>query len=133
MAWAKYVDPEKIKEYNRQYYELRKDKLKEAREKAKKNAVKEQYVKICPICNKEFTTMNKQTKYCSDDCKKVAKKEREKNYKKTDKYKEYLKNYTKSEKYKAIKKEYAKTQAFKDSLKRYYEKKKAERSQKTLI
>ena len=123
MAWAKNTDPEKIKEYNRQYYELkRKAKLEEAR----KNAVKEQYVKICPVCNKEFTTTVKNVKYCSDDCKEAAKKEREKEYKKTDKYKEYIKNYTKSEKYKAIKKEYAKTQAFKDSLKRYYEKKKAE-------
>ena len=124
MAWAKNTDPEKIKEYNRQYYELkRKAKLEEAR----KNAVKEQYVKICPVCNKEFTTTVKNVKYCSDDCKEAAKKEREKEYKKTDKYKEYIKNYTKSEKYKAIKKEYAKTQAFKDSLK-----KKAERLQKEL-
>lgn len=124
MAWTKNTDPEKIKEYNKNYYEKkRKAKLEEAR----KNKAKPTYVKICPICSKEFTTIIKKTKYCSAECKEIAKKEREKEYRQTDKFKNYMKEYTKTDKYKAIKKEYSKTQAFKDSVKKYNEKKKLEK------
>jgi len=28
--------------------------------------------KICPICNKKFTPLKAQSKYCSDECKKIT-------------------------------------------------------------
>ena len=91
-------------EYNHYYYETV-TKIKRALKKTKTTITK-----VCPICNKEFTTTNNKRKYCSEECREVAKrnisKEYMKSYKLTDAYKEALKKYKKSDKYKALRKRY---------------------------
>ena len=85
MSWNKNADPEKIKEYNRQYY-LKKTKAK--REALKKEKVEEVIVKVCPICNKEFTTTKKKTKYCSKECHMQYTLAQQKERRKTKEYKD---------------------------------------------
>lgn len=101
---------DKLKDYNKNYYET---VTKAKREKLKENKVKPTYVKVCPICNKEFTTNKHQQKYCSSECKEISIKQNMKEYIKTDKYKEYMKEYMKSSKYKEVRKNYYKNQKLK--------------------
>ena len=121
MAWNKTTNPEKIKEYNKQYY-LKKTKAK--REALKKERVKEVIVKVCPICNKEFTTTSKRTKYCSDECHMKYILAQQKEHRKTKEYKDKIREYYKSESYKNSQTKYANSEKGKEAKKRYYEKKK---------
>ena len=120
MSW-KYTNPEKIKEYNKQYY-LKKTKAK--REALRKIKVKETIIKVCPICNKEFTTTSKRKKYCSKECHMQYTLAHQKEYRKTKEYKEKMKEYYKSESYKNSQSKYANSEKGKEAKKRYYEKKK---------
>lgn len=72
---SKIINPERIKEYNHQYY-LTKTKDKRAK---KENIL----TKICPICNEEFTTTNNHKKYCSKECGKIAQRTLSKEYNKS--------------------------------------------------
>lgn len=120
MAWNKSTNPEKIKEYNKQYY-LKKTKAK--REALKKEKVKEAIVKVCPICNKEFTT-KKKTKYCSKECHMQYTLAHQKERRKTKEYRDKIRDYYKSESYKNSQAKYANSEKGKEAKKRYYEKKK---------
>ncbi len=121
MAWNKITDPEKIKEYNKQYY-LKKIKTK--KEAIKKEKIKEVVVKVCPICNQEFTTTNKRTKYCSNECHMKYTLAQQKERRKTKEYREKIREYYKSESYKNSQTKYANSEKGKEAKKRYYKKKK---------
>ena len=125
MAW-KNTNIEKIREYNRQYYQ-KKVKEKRAKEKAGRSITKE-----CPICHTTFTTDKPNQKYCCDACKKISVKikgiiyrrtqeykDKLNEYRHSDKFKEQQKQYRQSEKYKAYRKEYVKTDKYKEIAKRY--------------
>lgn len=123
MAWTKNTDPEKIKEYNKQYY-LKKVKAKrEALKTIKPKTVKE-IEKVCPICNKTFTTTNSRKKYCSDECKMQYILKQQKEHRQTKEYKEKIKEYYKSESYKNSQLKYSQSEKGKETKKKYYEKKK---------
>ena len=115
------TNTEKIKAYNREYY-LKKTKVK--REALKKERVKEVIVKVCPICNKEFTTTSKKRKYCSDECHMKYTLAHQKEHRKTKEYKEKIKEYYKSESYKNSQAKYRKSEKGKETIKKYYENKK---------
>lgn len=113
---------EKEKEYQHKYY-LEKTIAKRAKKKAE---IKEKgYIKICPICNKEFKAPNRRTKYCSEECKKEASIRAEKLRKQDpsylEKWKEWRKEYYKSDKYKAVRKRYNESDKGKNALKKYRE------------
>lgn len=126
MAWKKGTPIEKIREYNRQYYQ-RKVKEKRAEERATHIVKKE-----CPICHTIFTPDKPNKKYCCEECKKVSikikgnlyrrsqeYKDKLKEYRHSDEFKEKQKAYRQTEKYKAYRKEYAKTKKYKEIAKRY--------------
>ena len=125
MAWTKNTDPEKIKEYNREYYQKKK---KAKMEEAKKNKTEIIYTKVCPYCNREFTTTIKNVKYCPE-CKKIVLKEQRKAYNQTDKFKEYLKNYYSTDEYKAKRREYYQSDKFKELVKKRKEQKELKKKQ----
>ena len=120
MAW-KNTNPEKIKEYNRKYYQ---EKTKKKRQDIKAKVIKE-----CPICHTMFhpTTSNNQ-KYCCEACsiignkirqimnrKKEGNQEKLRNYQKKYRESEYYKEYRQSEKYKEYQRKYR--QEHKEKLK----------------
>lgn len=132
MSW-KYANEEKIREYNRQYY-LKKTKAKMEAQKALKALEEKPTIeKKCPICNKVFTTTESRRKYCSDECKRVHLLQQQKEYRKTDRYKEKVKEYYKSESYKASRRRYMKSEKGKQAMKRYLQKVKEKESAKVEI
>lgn len=144
MPWNKNTDIEKIREYNRQYYQ-RRTKEKRAKEREERGVVLQE--KVCPICHATFTTEKPCQKYCCDACKKLSQKikgmlyrqsqkykdrvqseefkEKRRQYMKSIKYKEYRKQYAKSETYKKAMRKYAQSEKGKATFKRYAEKMKA--------
>ena len=144
MGWNKNTDIEKIREYNRQYYQR---KLKEKRAKERQEKGQEVRTKECPICHSTFTTDKPNQKYCCDACKKLSHrikgmlyrqtkeykertqseefKEKVKQKRQTEKYKEYRKQYAKTDTYKKAMKKYAQSEKGKATLQRYIEKRKA--------
>lgn len=114
---------DKLKEYNKEY--------NKKRALAKKEALKgkpSMYIKVCPHCNKEFTTTIKNVKYCPE-CRKLVLKEQRKAYNQTDKFKEYLKKYYSTEEYKAKRREYHQSDKFKELLRKRKEQKELEKQQ----
>ena len=106
---------EHIREYLRKRYrELYKDKLKAQREANRE-------VRICPICHKEFTVTNENKKYCSSECKAIGKRETNKKYEQSDKYKIARKRYEQSEKCKTKNKKYMQSEKGKQAIKKCYE------------
>jgi hypothetical protein len=135
MSWKKDTPIEKIREYNREYYQR---KVKEKRALARQQAEKKVTTKECPICHSTFTVETPNQKYCCETCKKVATKikgilyrqtkgykESQKQYRKSEHYKEYRRQYAKSETYKSIMKKYAQSEKGKATTQRYSEKRKA--------
>ena len=127
MAWSKNMDPEKLREYYREY------RKRKAQEKIALEGEK-QYTKECPICHKVFTTTVFNKKYCCEACKEESIRARGalrrqssdyqaklKAYRKTDKFKELQKQYRQTEQYKEYRKEYAKTDKYKEIMKRYHQ------------
>lgn len=131
MAWNKNTNPEKIKEYNRQYY------LKKTKEKMEQAKVKLE-PKECPICHATFTPERSNQKYCCSACKKLANKIAKLIYSRTDKYKEMQKEYRQTESFKESQrayresekgklarkeylKEYSKSEVYKKAQKKYAE------------
>ena len=61
---------------------------------AERKEIRENTIKICPICNKEFTPLDSHQKYCSDECKKeggrIVQKQSRQNRK--EQIREYLRN-----------------------------------------
>lgn len=99
----------KLNVYNHDYY-MNHTKLKRALKRAENITTK-----ICPVCNKEFTTTNNCKKYCSNECREIARKNLSR---------EYMKFYAKTEKYRASRRKYEKTEKYKALKKRYFKNKK---------
>ena len=70
--------------------------------------------------NKEYQKSDKYKKYEKTEKRKKAKKEYQKEYHKSEKYKKYQKEYHKSEKYKKYQKEYQQSDERKEYQKEYY-------------
>ena len=75
---------------------------------------------ICLICEKEFIKNIHNQKCCSDECRKINRKEYGKKYSKSDKQKEYRKKYWESDKGKKILQKHQQTDKFKIRQKEYY-------------
>lgn len=125
MSWKKGTDIEKIREYNREYYQ-RKVKAKRAKQRAEKGKVIREVE--CPICHTVFVADKPNQKYCSDECRKLSHKQKGILYRQTDAYKERIqseefkerrKQLLKTEKYKEYRKQYAKTETYKKAMKKY--------------
>ena len=114
MAWNKNTNPDKIREYNRKYYQ---EKTKQKRAEARGGLEKE-----CPICHAKFTPSNANVKYCCKACKELATKIQNMRRRQTEEYKEKQKAYRKTEAYKESLKKYQQTEKYKASRKRYMEK-----------
>ncbi len=119
---ARKRNAEKLKEYNKQYYQTT---LKEKRTQERQSKVK---TKVCPICNQEFVPKKSNQVYCSSECKKESHRLKGIIYRQTEGYKqriqseefkEYRRNYTKTEQYKEYRRQYAKTETYKNILKKY--------------
>lgn len=137
MAWNKNTDPEKVKEYNHQYY-LKKTKLKRQTDeyKQKQKEIRQQKraelePKECPICHSTFTPeKSTKQKYCCKACKLIAQKIQSMLYRKTDKFKEQQRKYRQSEKYKEYRKKYTQTETYKETVKRYQQSEKGKATYK---
>lgn len=118
------TNTEKIKAYNKEYY-LKKTKVKREALKALKALQEKPLVeKVCPICNKAFTTTSKRRKYCSKECQMQYTLTQQKEHRGTKAYKERIKEYYKSESYKSSQAKYRKSEKGKETIKKYYENKK---------
>jgi predicted nucleic acid-binding Zn ribbon protein len=116
---------EKIKAYNKaytkKYYEnVRKNKLKQERLKNKVEVKK-----VCAICGKEFVAESHKNKYCSEECRIVGTriKNRERNH--SEKGLQYQQKYRQTESYKESQKRYRTSKKGKATFMKYYEKYKA--------
>ena len=76
-------------------------------------------MKFCVICKNEFIERNKLQICCSSKCTEINQKAYNKNYKKSDKYREYFKNYTKTDAFQSSIKKFNSTKHRKDYLKEY--------------
>lgn len=63
-------------------------------------------IAICKLCGKEFEQTHFNQKYCSDECKTIAKKQVKQRYKKSQKGQEALKRWHESERFKENEKRY---------------------------
>jgi DNA repair exonuclease SbcCD ATPase subunit len=134
MSW-KYTDPEKVKEYNHQYY-LKKTKLKrqtdeyKEQQKQKRNA-QPKVKKECPVCHTTFTPeKSAKQKYCCEACRIVATKIKGKLYRQTEEFKEQQRQYRQTEEYKEYRRKYAKSETFKKAMKKYAQSEKGKATQK---
>lgn len=75
--------------------------------------------KVCPICNKKFKTTNGNAIYCSEACKVLGRKIKQRIYKQTEAGKETQRKYRQSEAYKEVRKKYVGSDKWKATIKRY--------------
>jgi predicted unusual protein kinase regulating ubiquinone biosynthesis (AarF/ABC1/UbiB family) len=126
MAWSKDTDKEKIKQYNKEYYE----KVRKARAKQRREELLTE--RECPICHGMFKPTRTNQKYCCEACKIVGNKLQHALYRQTEEYKEKIRAYRQTpeykakekerrqtEEYKEYRKQYAKTETYKATMKRY--------------
>lgn len=127
MVW-KNTNPEKIREYNRKYYE---EKTK-AKRKAKREKEKEEnpIYKICPLCGTKFKATTRKQKYCCEACQLLGRKIRMKVYREQPQNKEKAKKYRQTEAYKRTRAKYMSSEKGKESLKRYQQSEKGKEAAK---
>lgn len=110
----KYYTDEQIREYYKKYY--REKRKKQIQEDKEKNPV----YAICPMCGTKFITKHN-VKYCSEACKKLSIKIKQKIYRETQKYREARDKYLQSDKYKETVKKYKQSDKYKETVKKYWQ------------
>lgn len=85
-------------------------------------------IKKCIICGKEFDAHGRAL-CCSPECSKINRKNKKREYEKSDKCKEYRKKYRQSDKGKAKDKRYWQSEKGKANQKRYHQSKKGKTAQ----
>ena len=94
-------------------------KTEEYKRKRKERYLAQKKPKVCPICNTEFIPENANAVYCSEACKVLGRKIKQRIYKQTEEGKERQKKYRKSEAYKKVRERYVGSDKWKASIKRY--------------